>query len=388
MTASIIDAIAPPPAKAAATPVSPALVMPGALGRGPVVRFEDTLRAHTDGAGAGELPGLPEAGVGEMQIDDGDILRELSGAGMNAAATRGHLGNAREVSAESPDELVDVTDVAAPNVSIAFGTAVPQAAPLAPTLPGSTTGTPTVPVTVEGGVREAMAPARSPAESSRAPADAGIPLELSPEDIGDLAAPPIATARQGLGSNRHAGASPVAIAAASAESAVAGLASQSQAALVAVSSASGDPARPVSISPEAPSAPQSSIANRQALVQALGERLHVQLSRGSSQAVIRLDPPMMGTIEIVIRQDAGGVQVHLSASHSEVLRQLHAIGGALSQDLVQRNHGEVSVHVSDSTRDAEGRQRQRQGGAEDDESRPGRALHAAGDTDREAAFTL
>jgi flagellar hook-length control protein FliK len=122
-------------------------------------------------------------------------------------------------------------------------------------------------------------------------------------------------------------------------------------------------------------------------VQALGERLHVQLSRGSSQAVIRLDPPMMGTIEIVIRQDAGGVQVHLSASHSEVLRQLHGIGGALSQDLIQRNHGEVAVHVSQSTRDAEGRQRQRQGGAEENDSRPGRALHMASESDR-VAFTL
>ncbi|HVZ36629.1 MAG TPA: flagellar hook-length control protein FliK, partial [Polyangiaceae bacterium] len=223
--------------------------------------------------------------------------------------------------------------------------------------------------------------------SSRGSPDFGTTIELSPEDIGDLAAPPLATLRQGVGGpNRSTDALPIGSFAPAAEPGVVVLASQSQAPLFAVPSASGAPVR--AASQDGAAAESSSMASRQTLVQALGERLHVQLSRGSSQAVIRLDPPMMGTIEIVIRQDAGGVQVHLSASHSEVLRQLHAIGGALSQDLIQRNHGAVAVHVSESTRDAEGRQRQRQGSAEENDSRPGRALHMADESDRVVTFTV
>lgn len=125
------------------------------------------------------------------------------------------------------------------------------------------------------------------------------------------------------------------------------------------------------------------------LVQALGERLHVQINRGVSHAVIRLDPPNLGTIEIVIRHEGSGVQVHMSASHGDVLRQLHGIGNALAQDLVQRNHGDVTVHVSDSSREADGRERQRQGTAhEENGARPGRAWSEPEDGDRPVAFTL
>ena len=113
------------------------------------------------------------------------------------------------------------------------------------------------------------------------------------------------------------------------------------------------------------------------LVAALGERLHVQIHRGSEHAVIRLDPPEMGTIEIVIHREAGGVQVHLSASNGEVLRQLHGISDALRQDMVQRNHGDVTVHVWDDSRDPDGRHRQRHALPEKDA--PGRALSEAGE---------
>ncbi len=77
------------------------------------------------------------------------------------------------------------------------------------------------------------------------------------------------------------------------------------------------------------------------LVQSLGEHLQVQIAHGSENAVIRLDPPAMGSIEIVIRHEAGAVQVHLSASNSDVLSQLQGIGDALRQDLMQRHQGTV-----------------------------------------------
>jgi flagellar hook-length control protein FliK len=122
---------------------------------------------------------------------------------------------------------------------------------------------------------------------------------------------------------------------------------------------------------------------RQPLEMLLGERLQVQIARRSEHAVVRLDPPSMGTIEIVIRQEGAHLQVHLRASNGEVARQLQVIGETLRQDLVQRQHGEVSVHVWDSSREGE-RQRQRAPLPWQDE--PGRALNEDGE--ERAAFAM
>lgn len=115
--------------------------------------------------------------------------------------------------------------------------------------------------------------------------------------------------------------------------------------------------------------------SRNALVEQLGERLHVQLTQRSEHALIRLDPPSMGRIEILITQEGGNTQVQMRASNPEVARQLHAIGDQLRQDLVQRQHGEVSVQVQDGWRDGEGRGRQRQSQQAAGHEEPGRALH-------------
>jgi flagellar hook-length control protein FliK len=124
--------------------------------------------------------------------------------------------------------------------------------------------------------------------------------------------------------------------------------------------------------------PQSPEQWRQPLTEALGDRLQLQLGRNSEQATIRLDPPMLGSIEISIRHEAGSLQVQLSASNGEVLRQLHGIGDSLRQDLSQRP-GDVSVVVSDSSRNATNadQQRGRERDAETAEDGPGRALAEA-----------
>jgi flagellar hook-length control protein FliK len=87
---------------------------------------------------------------------------------------------------------------------------------------------------------------------------------------------------------------------------------------------------------------------QQPLRSALGDRLQLQMQRNSEQAVIRLDPPNLGSIEISIRHSAGALQVNLSASNSEVLRQLNNIGDSMRQDLSQRQFSEVAVNVSSS----------------------------------------
>jgi flagellar hook-length control protein FliK len=111
---------------------------------------------------------------------------------------------------------------------------------------------------------------------------------------------------------------------------------------------------------------------RDTLRDALGDRLQVQVADHSERAVIRLDPPALGRIEIVIRHEAGNLQVHLSASNGDVLRQLHTIGDSLRQDLVHRQYGEVAVTVSDARGEGGGQRREREAGAEADT--PGRAL--------------
>jgi type III secretion system needle length determinant len=127
---------------------------------------------------------------------------------------------------------------------------------------------------------------------------------------------------------------------------------------------------------------------RPTLVQVLGERLQLEITKGSQNAVIRLDPASMGSIEISIRHDAGALQVHLSASNPAVLTQLQGIGDALRQDLSQRHQGQVSVQVSAQTaaasRDANGRPRQGQDTGED--AGPTRALSEADDGEAAGAI--
>lgn len=113
---------------------------------------------------------------------------------------------------------------------------------------------------------------------------------------------------------------------------------------------------------------------RQPLLEALGDRLQVQVGRRVEQATIRLDPPMLGTIEILVRHEAGSLQIQLIASNGEVLRQLHGLSDALRQDLIHRHYGDVTVLVSDSGWEGEGRPK-RHGMPEPEQ--PGKALAEA-----------
>ncbi|MBH2068169.1 MAG: flagellar hook-length control protein FliK [Burkholderiales bacterium] len=117
------------------------------------------------------------------------------------------------------------------------------------------------------------------------------------------------------------------------------------------------------------------------LREALGERLQTQIGRNSEHATIRLEPPMLGRIEISIRHTAGALQVNVTASNSEVLRQLQGIGENMRSDLAQRQYTDVAVNISATPRSpaaqafAEGDARgQRQPGRQNDDAEPGRAL--------------
>ena len=136
--------------------------------------------------------------------------------------------------------------------------------------------------------------------------------------------------------------------------------------------------------------PSDSSQWRQPLTQALGDRLEVMRSRGSDTAVIRLDPPMMGRIDIQIRHEAGALKVSISATHGEVLRQLQGIGESLRADLSQRQFGDVTVQVTDSAAsrfaqgDSDGGRRQSQS----EQQEPGRALAEAESGHEPGGFRL
>lgn len=108
---------------------------------------------------------------------------------------------------------------------------------------------------------------------------------------------------------------------------------------------------------------------QQPLLQALGDRLQLQIATRSDQAVIRLEPPMLGRVEIAIRQQAGELQVRIAASHDEVTRQIQQVSEPLRQSLVQRHVGEVSVQVV--AQGAAGREADARGGTQQQAARDG-----------------
>lgn len=127
---------------------------------------------------------------------------------------------------------------------------------------------------------------------------------------------------------------------------------------------------------------------REPLLNALGERVQWQLQRGQEQAVIRLEPPNLGRVEIHIRHEAGGLQVHLNATHRDVVQQLQGVSDQLRSELSLRHAGDVAVAVADQGRDADARQRGRGQGGEQAQD-PGRALSEGESTSQpRSAFTL
>lgn len=131
---------------------------------------------------------------------------------------------------------------------------------------------------------------------------------------------------------------------------------------------------------------------RQSLQEALGQRMNVQVGNGIEQAVIRLEPPQLGRIDIAIRHNAGALEVNISASNSEVLRQLQTVSDNLRSDLSQRQFTEVAVTVAPAPKNGaapfgdpqQGRGRQQD--REQEDNQPGRALAEAGNNS--SVFTL
>jgi flagellar hook-length control protein FliK len=123
---------------------------------------------------------------------------------------------------------------------------------------------------------------------------------------------------------------------------------------------------------------------RQSLQETLGDRLNVHVANNVQQATISIEPPQLGRIDIAIRHSAGTLEVNISATNGDVLRQLQTVSDNLRNDLSQRQYTEVAVTVAPAPRNSaapfgdpqqQGRGRQQ---GRDQDNEPGRGLAEAG----------
>jgi flagellar hook-length control protein FliK len=123
---------------------------------------------------------------------------------------------------------------------------------------------------------------------------------------------------------------------------------------------------------------------RQSLQETLGDRLNVHVGNNVQQATISIEPPQLGRIDIAIRHSAGMLEVNISATNGDVLRQLQTVSDNLRNDLSQRQYTEVAVTVTPAPKnnatpfgDPQQQGRGRQQGRDQD-NEPGRGLAEAG----------
>lgn len=88
-----------------------------------------------------------------------------------------------------------------------------------------------------------------------------------------------------------------------------------------------------------------------ALREALGERLQMQIDQRTQKATIRLDPPNMGKLDLSLHFEGGKLQVHIQASQPDVLRALQQTSHELRTSLSEQNHVPVNVQVSQQSGD-------------------------------------
>lgn len=82
------------------------------------------------------------------------------------------------------------------------------------------------------------------------------------------------------------------------------------------------------------------------MLQVLRETVEMQVRQGFQQAVIRLDPVELGSLEIRVSHEAGRVSVQLFAAQQDVSRMLQAGSERLRLELAEQHFTEVHVQVS------------------------------------------
>jgi flagellar hook-length control protein FliK len=98
------------------------------------------------------------------------------------------------------------------------------------------------------------------------------------------------------------------------------------------------------------------------MLHALRENVDLQIQQKIQSATIRLDPPELGSMEIMLSHESGRLNVHLTAANADVARLLQQSSDRLRQELVGQHFVQVNVQVgadSGGQRGQQGQQRQR-----------------------------
>ncbi|GLK91363.1 flagellar hook-length control protein FliK [Pseudomonas turukhanskensis] len=93
---------------------------------------------------------------------------------------------------------------------------------------------------------------------------------------------------------------------------------------------------------------------------ALRDNVELQLQQKVQSATIRLDPPELGSMEILLSHESGRLTVQISAANSDVARLLNNTSERLRQELVGQNFLQVNVQVSSDTSGQQSQQHARQ----------------------------
>lgn len=95
------------------------------------------------------------------------------------------------------------------------------------------------------------------------------------------------------------------------------------------------------------------------MLMALRENVELQVQQKIQSASIRLDPPELGSLEILLSHESGRLNVHLSAANGDVARLLQQTSDRLRQELVGQHFVQVNVQVGAEGGGQHGQQRPR-----------------------------
>lgn len=95
------------------------------------------------------------------------------------------------------------------------------------------------------------------------------------------------------------------------------------------------------------------------MLHALRENVELQVQQKIQSATIRLDPPELGSMEILLSHESGRLNVQLTAANADVARLLQQTSDRLRQELVGQHFVQVNVQVGADGGGQQGQQRQR-----------------------------
>lgn len=102
----------------------------------------------------------------------------------------------------------------------------------------------------------------------------------------------------------------------------------------------------VSALPERTLKLQGSDAQRgEQMLHALRDSVDMQIQQKAQRATIRLDPPELGKLEIVVSQEAGRITIQINAGQADTLRLLQQTSDRLRQELLTQHFVQVNVQV-------------------------------------------